>query len=303
MASGPRGSEREGRDLDGMTAHSPAGEGDALESPACPLCGSADAMPTAYRHDAFAVRACRACGLRFLSPRLVEAAMRRHYEGGDYFEGGACGYDSYARQEGSLRQTFRKVARALERAGLAGGALLEVGAGYGFFLEEARGLFTRREGTELSPPAAAMAAGRADALYAGGIEAVPQGLLYDLVASFHVVEHVYRPADFVAGLVAHTRPGGHVVLATPDMGGAWRRLLGRRWPSFKWPEHVCFYDRDTLGRLMREAGLQAIRPVAYPHAFPLGDLAAKLRLPAPRRFAALPVPIPGTTLALAGRRP
>ena len=279
------------------------GLAEGLERPACPLCRSTRARPTDYRREAYAVVRCAECRLFYLSPRLSEASMRRHYEAADYFEGGACGYDSYARQEASLRLTFRKVARALDRAGLAGGSLLEVGAGYGFFLDEARDYFVRRDGTELSPPAAARAAASADALWRGGIEAVPAGRLYDLVVSFHVIEHVYAPGAFVASLVAHLRPGGHLVLATPDMGGAWRHLLGRRWPSFKWPEHVTFFDRATLGRLMREAGLQELRQVAYPHAFPLGDLAAKLGLPAPRRFAALPLPIPGTTLALAGRRP
>jgi SAM-dependent methyltransferase len=280
-----------------------AGLADELERPPCPLCRSPRAQPTAYRHAAHAVVRCDDCRLFYLSPRLAEASMRRHYEAADYFEGGACGYDSYARQEASLRLTFRKVTRALERAGLAGGSLLEVGAGYGFFLDEAKDRFTRREATELSPPAAARAAAHADALWPGGIEAVPAGRLYDLVVSFHVIEHVYAPAAFVAALVSLVRPGGHLVLATPDMGGAWRRLLGRRWPSFKWPEHVTFFDRATLGRLMLEAGLADLRPVAYPHAFPLGDLAAKLGFRAPRRFAGLPLPIPGTTLALAGRRP
>jgi SAM-dependent methyltransferase len=288
--------------LDGLTTSSLAGAA-ALESPPCPLCGEVQSRPTRYRRPPYAVRRCAACSLHFLSPRLREMAMRAHYEAADYFEGGACGYDSYARQEQSLRLTFRKVLRALERAGLAGGALLEVGAGYGFFLEEAKGRFAQRDGTELSPSAARRAAARADCFWQGGIEAVPAERRYDLVVSFHVVEHVYRPRQFVAELAQRLRPGGHVVLATPDMGGAWRRLLGRRWPSFKWPEHITFFDRASLGRLLNEAGLQAIRPVAYPHAFPLGDLASKLGLGAPRRLAALPLPIPGTTLALAGRQP
>lgn len=289
--------------MDGLTITMASAAADALERPPCPLCDARGAQSTAYRHGAHAVVRCADCGLYYLTPRLTEATMRGHYEAADYFEGGACGYDSYARQEASLRLTFRKVARALDRAGLSGGSLLEVGTGYGFFLDEAKDRFARREGTELSPPAAARAARVADALWHGGIEAVPAGRCYDLVVSFHVIEHVYRPAAFLAALLSHVRPGGHLVLATPDMGGAWRHLLGRRWPSFKWPEHVAFFDRATLGRLMRDAGLRDLRTVAYPHAFPLGDLAAKLGLRAPRRLAALPVPIPGTTLALAGRRP
>jgi SAM-dependent methyltransferase len=141
----------------------------------------------------------------------------------------------------------------------------------------------------------------------GGVDALPAGSTFDLIVAAHVVEHVYDPRSFVNGLLALLRPGGVVVLGTPDMGSAWRRVLGRRWPSFKIPEHVTYFDVRTLGRLMREAGLEDVRPFPFLHAFPLALVTKKVGLGfvgrLAGRFGATPIWLPATTLSASGRRP
>jgi SAM-dependent methyltransferase len=276
-----------------------------LEEPGCALCGGLDAAP-AIAHpsfDPYRIVRCCACGLAYLSPRPTEAAMRALYERDDYYEAeGASGYASYREQEAALRLTFRRLLRSLARRGLIGGSLLEVGCGHGYLLDEAAAWFDRREGTEYSAAAAQAAARRADRIYRGGIEAVSPDARYDLVVSNQVIEHVHQPRAFLAAQVTRLRPGGAVLVATPWMGSPWQRVLGRRWPSFKVPEHVFYFDRRSLSALMRSAGLDRIREVPYPHAFPLSLVAAKLGLQVGGRAGRLSIWIPATTLALVGVR-
>ena len=227
--------------------------------------------------------------------------MIAHYTDGDYFAGG--GYTDYAAQEVSLRRTFRRLLARLSRKGLTGGDVLEIGCGFGYFLDEAAHHFGNRYGAEMSAAAAARAAEAGATIFTGGFDAVPADLRVDLVVAFHVIEHVYDPHAFLADALKVARPGGSVVLAAPDMAGFWRHLLGHRWPSFKIPEHVAFYDRGTLSRLMRDAGLTDLRPVPYLHDFPLGEIVAKAGLRLPATLCHLPVPLPATTVCLAGRRP
>jgi hypothetical protein len=108
-------------------------------------------------------------------------------------------------------------------------------------------------------------------------------------------------------LVGLLRPGGALVLGTPDGGSAWRRLLGSRWPSYKVPEHVAFYDRRTLSRLFTDAGLRDVRPFEYPHAFPLALVWQRMGLGWLARrsgsFGSRALWLPATTLAVVGRRP
>lgn len=272
-----------------------------LEHPACPVCGGVERRENVYEFPPFAVARCR-CGLWYLSPRLAEPLMHASYADEAYFEGGAAGYSSYQAQEPTLRPTFRGFLRELHRRGMTGGRLLEVGCAYGFFLDEARAYFEHRTGTDYSPAALDKARGRADRLILGGTGELPAGELFDCIAVLHVIEHIYDPVAFLRSLRRHLRPGGWVVLATPDMGGFWRPLMRRRWPFFKIPEHVTFFDRRSLRDLLHAGGLEAARPLPYPSLFSLDLIGEKLGLRMPAALSRLQLPLPATTIAAAARQ-
>lgn len=275
---------------------------DRLEFPACPFCGSERREIRYAGFGAFKVVRCSACGFHYLFPRLTEAAMQAAYRSGEYFAGGECGYadTSYAEQERALRATFKRLLRNLQKRHLTGGDLLEIGCGYGFLLDEARKFFRSRTGLEMSPDAAAIASQKADQVYEGGLEQLPSEAKFDCIIATHVIEHVYDPLTFVKDVASRARPGGTIVLATPDMNSPLRKLMGRRWPSFKIPEHILYFDAKTLSALMTQAGLRNVRALPYPHAFPLALIAGKLRLPFPRAFGDVNVWVPTTTVAVYG---
>ncbi|MFP8873310.1 MAG: class I SAM-dependent methyltransferase [Myxococcota bacterium] len=273
-----------------------------LERCGCPACGTQRPPRSRYTHGPFSVVRCGSCRLWYLSPRLSQDAIQAHYEAAGYFEGGDAGYSSYAHQERSLRLTFRRLLRRMKRRGWTGGTLLEIGCGYGYFLEEARGFFERRTGTEMAPEACERARRRADDIYPGGIDQVPATERFHCIVALQVIEHIYDPLDFVRALASRLEVGGTLVLSTPDMGSFWRALMGGRWASFKYPEHVAFYDSRTLPALMREAGLAELQRVPHPHAFPAGEVLAKLGFASARRWLPGSLWVPATTLAFAGRR-
>jgi SAM-dependent methyltransferase len=231
--------------------------------------------------------------------------MQEAYRQPSYYEGGACGYadTSYVAQEAALRATFKRLLRNLAKRGLTGGDLLEIGCGYGYLLDEARSFFERRIGTDFSPEGAEIARATGAEVFVGGVEQVPPEAKFDCVVGTQVIEHVYEPLSFVQRLASHTKPGGHIVLATPDMGGALRRVMGRRWPSFKAPEHVVYFDFQTLSSLMSQAGLDRVRRFPYPHAFPVGLIAAKFGFALPPQLAHLKIWVPATTVAAYARVP
>jgi 2-polyprenyl-3-methyl-5-hydroxy-6-metoxy-1,4-benzoquinol methylase len=274
-----------------------------LDHPACPLCGSVDRREGVYGFHPFAVARCRRCGLWYLCPRLAEPIMHRSYTDDGYFEGGEGGYSSYQAQEPTLRPTFRRFLGELDRRGMAGGRLLEVGCAYGFFLDEAYGFFADRTGTDYSPAALERARGRADRLVLGGTGEIAAGERFDCIACIHVIEHIYDPVGFVRALAGHLRPGGWIVLASPDMGSLWRPLLGRRWPFFKIPEHVTFFDRHTLRQLLRQSGLAEVQTLPYASVFSFALIGEKLRRQVPALLRNRRLWLPATTIAAAGRRP
>ena len=245
------------------------------------------------------------------------------YRDPSYFEGGdGPGYSSYLAQESTLRRTFRRLLRTMQRRGMTAasgspadrGRLLEVGSAYGFFLDEAQPYFGHRAGTEFSEAGAALARKFAGRIYVGGLEAIPDGAhggKFDTIVLIHTIEHVYDPVTLLRGLMEHLAPGGWLLLATPDMGGFWRPLLRRRWPFWKPPEHVAFYTAHTLAALLERAGCSEVRRMPYVSYFPLSLVREKLtpwRTPAasPNGTAdagsSLAVWMPATTVAAAGRK-
>jgi len=273
-----------------------------LEHPACPLCRSEEREFQFELSDGYRVAYCQDCRMHYMYPRLTEETMQSVYQDPSYYQGGHSGYadTSYFDQEAALRATFRSLLRNLKERGMTGGDLLEVGCGYGYLLDEARPYFSRRVGTECSPAAASEARATGANVLVGGIEELSDDASFDCALAIQVIEHIYEPVRFMKQLVARVKPGGYVALATPDIGGALRKLMGRSWPSFKVPEHVLYFDFHSLERLMREAGLVKISRMPYPHAFPLGLIAAKFGLSLPRALARINLWVPATTIAAYG---
>jgi SAM-dependent methyltransferase len=273
-----------------------------LEQPKCPLCGDSQNRQE-YSFQPFAVVSCLGCRLYYLSPRLIESEMLKVYQDSSYFEGsqsGRAAYQSYASQELSLRLTFRELFRNLSLRNVTGGSLLEVGCGYGYLLREASAYMSRLVGTDYSQSALNQISLPKAELYLGGIDQVPEGEKFDLIVATHVLEHTYDPLRFIRSLVSRLKPGGSMLLATPDLDSPIRWLMGRRWPSFKVPEHTLYFNQESLRRAMSMGGLRQSQLVPYPHAFPLSLLAGKFGIRLPDWLGRKILWIPTSTVAVLG---
>ena len=139
--------------------------------------------------------------------------------------------------------------------------LVDVGAAVGLFVERARLAGWIAEGLEPSAWAAAYAQERlqqpvrAVTIEDSGI--APQSV--DVVTLWEVIEHVPDPRATLAAIHRVLKRGGLLALSTPDAGSLAARALGRRWPGWdKLPEHLFFFDRPILKRLLEHVGFVVI---------------------------------------------
>jgi SAM-dependent methyltransferase len=76
-----------------------------------------------------------------------------------------------------------------------------------------------------------------------------------------VIEHVRDPADFLQRVRRVLKPGGVIFIATPSTDSWSARLLGRHWMEYK-PEHLFYFDRNSVRRLLQNAGFDHIEASA-----------------------------------------
>jgi 2-polyprenyl-3-methyl-5-hydroxy-6-metoxy-1,4-benzoquinol methylase len=206
---------------------------------------------------------CESCGLRFLDPQPsleeVQAFYNREYFGSGNSE--RRGYDAYVADAENHRASFRNRLRRMP-VPKPGDRLLDVGAAAGYFVEQASRAAWIAEGIEPSEWAARYASqvlhqpvrlgALEDAHYETGAFAA--------VTMWEVIEHVPNPRAFLSEAARLLRPGGHLVLSTPDSGSMVTKVFGKRWLGWsKVPEHLYFFDRQNLFRLLRETGFRVSR--------------------------------------------
>jgi len=221
---------------------------------------------------------CPDCGLAWWTPP-PDFRAESVYDG-SYFEGAdaAHGYDDYGALEASLRVTF---ARRLAHLQLprAGARLLDIGAAFGFAVDEARRAGWRACGLELSRPAARRAHREA-----GGRVVVGSGLstpfapaAFDAVTLWDVLEHLSDPHAALEEVRRLLRPGGYLALTTGDAGSLAARVSGARWHLYTLPEHLFFYTRPSLRALLEAHGLRVEGIDAETSWYTLGYLVERLR--------------------------
>src|SRR5262249_55101502 len=139
-------------------------------------------------------------------------------------------------------------------------SLLEVGCGHGNMLLEARDRGYEIHGLEYSADATLVANRKlgADVVRVGAIGAEPFAAgSFDVCILADVIEHVRDPARFIQDIWRLLKPGGAVFIATPSTDSWSARLLGRHWMEYK-PEHLFYFGRKTLTRLLTNAGFDHI---------------------------------------------
>lgn len=132
----------------------------------------------------------------------------------------------------------------------AGRDVLDVGCNTGYGTMRFVPVAGRVVGVDVSPRAIEAAErravdGRPEFVLGGGLDLPFPDAAFDLVTSFQVLEHVPDPIAFLNELARVTRPGGQIILATPN--AATRLYPGMTpWNRF----HVHEYLAKELGELL-----------------------------------------------------
>ena len=242
----------------------------------CPLCGGV--APPWFAKAGRTIARCGSCRVVF-----VPEGLARTPSGATIYESDtpvflADGNDEYyLDDESNLASAREKV--AWMRGFVGGGRLLDVGSGFGHFLEAASGHYSA-SGLELGP----LAVERARAHFGvscdvGSVYAIPEALAAscDAVTAWDFIEHVPDPIGALKAMRGALRPGGHVFLSTPDARSLAARGLGRHWHYLDPVQHIVLFGRETLGRALERAGFEPVAWRSFGHHYRLRYVFDRLR--------------------------
>lgn len=79
----------------------------------------------------------------------------------------------------------------------------------------------------------------------------------DVIAMWHVLEHLVDPWTMLDAAARKLNVGGVLILATPNPGSVQMRLLGKRWAHIDAPRHLWLFPPNVLRQRGRSLGLTA----------------------------------------------
>jgi 2-polyprenyl-3-methyl-5-hydroxy-6-metoxy-1,4-benzoquinol methylase len=142
----------------------------------------------------------------------------------------------------------------------ANASLLDVGAGSGDFMSRMEELGWKVSGVEPDPVAAQRGRARGLQLHHGDLDSAGfADETFDAITMAHVIEHVHDPVRLLARCRRLLKPGGRVVILTPNIASWGHRHFGRDWLSLDSPRHLHLFNPRNMRDLLGHADLAPLR--------------------------------------------
>jgi 2-polyprenyl-3-methyl-5-hydroxy-6-metoxy-1,4-benzoquinol methylase len=230
---------------------------------ACPACGEDDGR-SGLRKYGLTYQVCGRCETMYVNPRPTPSILEWYYatsENYAYWNSHIFPQSEDARRAKIFRPRAERLIALCKTFRVRTHTLLEVGAGYGTFCEEAKKLrlFKRVIAVEPTPSLA-------ETCRLKGIEVVEKPIeqvrfkpgAVNVVAAFEVIEHLFSPRDFVRACAAVVAPGGLLVLSCPNVKGFDLMQLKERSDTVD-VEHLNYFHPVSLRRLVSESGFEVLQ--------------------------------------------
>lgn len=139
---------------------------------------------------------------------------------------------------------------------IANGKLLDVGCGNGRYLLTMQSLGWNVQGVEFSENGLKVCLDNKLTVHHGDLQSATfLDNSFDVITVRHLIEHIREPHLFMAELARILKPGGKLMIETPNSDALGRAYLGIKWYANDVPRHLIMYTVDNLSKLASEYDL------------------------------------------------
>lgn len=227
---------------------------------ACLLCGSNDqkilfsnCIDYEYWVNFSAgIAQCKSCGLVFQNPKPYLEDLPRYYPES---------YANYSKPRSLITRILMNVEEYLnakEVINLIGktGTILDVGCGDGNYLDYMRKLGKWEiHGTDINKEAVLIVRKKGFVVYRGELENldIPENT-YSIVRMNHLLEHVINPLTTLEKISKILKPGGYLIIETPNTASPDFHILKKYWGALHLPRHIHFFNEKTMRLMLDKSG-------------------------------------------------
>jgi SAM-dependent methyltransferase len=250
-----------------------------MEDAKCVICGSEKRKPLFRKASrdgtVFNLVKCRRCGLEYVSPRPGLDEIGAYYDDAYFSRRTDRGYDNYFSEE-----TRREIERVIElnlhdlefyefEQGLGKEKrVLDIGCAAGYFLGFMRDRGWDVTGVDISQACVEIARGEGLAAYEDDYLEIAFGRPFDLITLWASIEHLHYPDRFLEKAHDELKRGGRLYLSSCRVGGLnFMRLRGKKWRYYNFPEHLYFFSRPLLEKILEQNGFRVTHYATYGSGF------------------------------------
>ena len=227
----------------------------------CPAC-EFTASKIAFKKNGFTFAICAKCETIFVNPRPTLEMLEEFYtisKSIKHWNDKIFPISENIRRSQIFAPRAKRVAELCRKYNVITKTLIDVGAGFGTFCEEIEKLsiFDKVVAIEPSPDLA-------NTCRRKGLNVIEKPVedtdikKADVITNFELIEHLYRPKDFLITCRKILSKGGFLIITTPNIRGFDLLVLGKSSNNITGPNHLNYFHAGSLSYLLTRCGFDVI---------------------------------------------
>ena len=239
----------------------------------CPVCGHnhfkdfKTCKDYTVSKELFNIVSCESCGFKFTNPRPTQETIGAYYKSEEYV--------SHTNSKKGIINTIYQIVRKRtlkEKVSLINslvpnkGKILDMGCGTGFFLQACKNDGWKISGIEPDEDARKLAKQNTDSVINADIFCCYDELdAFDIVTTWHVVEHIHKLNESIAKVNQVLKSGGIFIIAVPNPGSKDAEMYQENWAAYDVPRHLYHFNQSSINQLLQKHNFELIatKPMVF----------------------------------------